>query len=206
MAKHLYWEAIRHIRRLEPDEEAALWEDYKERGDLSARGKLIESYQLLVFKLAAAYGMPEPVGMDLAQEGTVGLIEAAEKYDHRRGVAFSLFAIHRIRGRMLNFLAAEGRKAATEVEDAAGAAEQLADSAPGASQIIEARVAAATITQAMRRLPPKEQVVLAGVLLHDQEPASVAQELDVSVSHVYRLQKQGIRRLRGMLSRWMQQW
>lgn len=42
--------------------------------------------------------------MDLVQEGIIGLIEAVEKFDHERGVAFSLYAIHRIRGRMLNFM------------------------------------------------------------------------------------------------------
>lgn len=47
--------------------------------------------------------------MDVVQEGTVGLIEAAESYDHRRGVAFSLFAVHRIRGRMMDWLAAEAK-------------------------------------------------------------------------------------------------
>ena len=42
--------------------------------------------------------------MDLIQEGTVGLIEAVERYDPDKNVAFSLYAVHRIRGRILNYL------------------------------------------------------------------------------------------------------
>lgn len=71
---------------------------------MEARQKLIEHYQLLVFKEATKYPVQETVLLDLIQEGTVGLMEAAEKFDIEQGVAFSLYAIHRIRGRMLDFL------------------------------------------------------------------------------------------------------
>ena len=45
--------------------------------------------------------------MELVQEGMLGLLEAAERYDYKRGIAFSVFAVHRIRGRMLDFLHVE---------------------------------------------------------------------------------------------------
>ena len=90
--------------KLSREEEARLWDAYKNEGELEARQKLIEHYQLLVFKEATKYPVQETVLLDLIQEGTVGLMEAAEKFDIEQGVAFSLYAIHRIRGRMLDFL------------------------------------------------------------------------------------------------------
>lgn len=89
---------------LELDEEKELWKQYKEEDELGARQRLIENYQPLVFREAMKYGLQETVTLDLIQEGTVGLMEAVERFEPSHGVAFSLYAVHRIRGRMLNFL------------------------------------------------------------------------------------------------------
>lgn len=59
------------------------------------------------------------------------------------------------------------------------------------------------ITQAMERLPQKEQQVLTGIYLEDKSAGDLAASIDVSLGHIYRLQKQGVRRVRGMLSRLM---
>ena len=103
-----YMKELRKVKTLDRAQEAKLWAAFKERGDEEARQRLIESYQPLVFKQAAPFAQLDCV-LDLIQEGTVGLIEAAERYDHTRGVAFSLFAVHRIRGRMMDFLRREGQ-------------------------------------------------------------------------------------------------
>ena len=102
-----YMKELQSVKLLEPKEEAALWQAYKVHGDRTARRRIIESYQPLVFKQAMPY-RALPGIMDVIQEGTVGLIEAVEHYDPARGVAFSLFAVHRIRGRMADFLRKEG--------------------------------------------------------------------------------------------------
>src|SRR2546426_7085180 len=47
---------------------------------------------------------PDVMLMDMLQEGTVGLIEAVERFDPTRAVRFSTFATYRIRGRVLNSL------------------------------------------------------------------------------------------------------
>lgn len=39
---------------------------------------------------------------DLVQIGIIGLLEAIAKYDPARGVKFSAYAVHRIRGEMLS--------------------------------------------------------------------------------------------------------
>lgn len=96
------------LTKLSREEEEELWKQYKEQDLLEARQSLIEHYQPLVFREAMKYGLQEAVTLDLIQEGTVGLMEAVERFDPSQGVAFSLYALHRVRGRMLNFLRRNG--------------------------------------------------------------------------------------------------
>ncbi len=110
-----YVSELRRIKLLAPEQERKLWADFKEQGDREARSCLIRAYQPLVFRCAKPFASMEGI-MDVVQEGTVGLIEAAESYDHRRGVAFSLFAVHRIRGRMMDWLAAEAKGDALTID------------------------------------------------------------------------------------------
>ena len=98
-----YLTELKKIRMLSPEEERELW-IREEDGDETAHQKLISSYQPLVFKTAVQFHMTEEITLELIQEGTVGLLEAAESYDYTKGVAFSLYAVHRIRGRMCDFM------------------------------------------------------------------------------------------------------
>lgn len=98
-----YLTELKKIKMLSPEEERELW-IREEEGDEAAHQKLISSYQPLVFKTAVQFHMPEEITLELIQEGTVGLLEAAESYDYTKGVAFSLYAVHRIRGRMCDFM------------------------------------------------------------------------------------------------------
>jgi RNA polymerase primary sigma factor len=68
-----------------------------ERGDLAAKRELVTANLRLVSSLAARYrgrGVPFE---DLVQEGTVGLLRAAEKFDHRRELRFSTYAVWWVR-------------------------------------------------------------------------------------------------------------
>ena len=207
-----YLEALQQIHILSFEEESALWEKWQQEGDDASRKLLIESYQPLVFKTAMSFQVSTELKMDLIQEGTVGLIEAAERFDVKRGVAFSLFAVHRIRGRMLNYLEKEGRQTVASIDlpwleaDGATLAEQLLDAGPAVATQVEQRYLVGQVQQALGRLPAKEQQVVSGIFLRDCEAKELAEELNVTLSHVYRLQKQGVRRIRGMLSRFMQHW
>ena len=89
-----YVSSLSHVRKLTWEEEMALWKRYKEDEDIEARQEIIEHYQLLVFKEAIKYPLQETVVLDLIQEGMVGLMEAAEKFNPDNGVAFSLYALH----------------------------------------------------------------------------------------------------------------
>lgn len=208
-----YFRELKKVKMLSQAEEKRLWRLYKKEGDESARARLIESYQPLVFKAALAWRVSESVMMDIIQEGTVGLIEAVERYDEARGVAFSLFAYHRIRGRMLSFMEGEAKRRHASIDTAIADAngqvtigEMIEDTRPLAAELAEQNVLMAEVKEALGRLPMKEQMVLSGVYLEDREPKHIAEEMNLSPSHIYRLQKQGIRRIRGMLSRFIKQW
>jgi len=207
-----YLHELKKIEILDLPREMELWSECKGKQNMDARRILIESYQPLVFKAAMQFRRLDNI-MDIIQEGTVGLIEAVEKYDHERGVAFSLYALHRIRGRMLNFIKKENSFDFVLSENIVSTDDQevfnienIVDTAASVMQQVETNFLIDELKSALERLPQKEQLVLNGVYLNNQEPREVAQSLSVSTTHVYRLQKAGIRRVRGMLSKLMQQW
>lgn len=201
-----YLAELKKITLLSREEETFLWER-EAAGDEAAHQKLISAYQPLVFKIAMSFHMTEEVSMELIQEGTVGLLEAAESYDHTKGVAFSLFAMHRIRGSMCDFLNREYAHATVSLDKETFDGYRLIDMMPSLlpepEEVLERHAVADRVTQAVERLPYKEQQVLRGIFLEDKTPLDLAEDINVTAGHVYRLQKQGVKRVRGMLSRFI---
>ncbi|MBS4913575.1 MAG: sigma-70 family RNA polymerase sigma factor [Veillonella sp.] len=204
-----YLSELDKIELLSVEEERRLWEAYRVEDDESARTALIEHYQPLVFREAMNYRNAVPDVMDCVQEGTVGLIESVERFDYTKGVAFSLYAVHRIRGRILDYLRKEGKGgvlwsgSAEEEEDWW---EQLPDEGPSIENRVEEEAFNMVVNEAIERLPSNERHVMKQVYLADRSIASVAGELCTSNSYIHRLHRQGIKRLRGMLSRTRKIW
>ena len=201
-----YLEELKKIKLLSPEEEKSLWEQEAE-GSEKAHQKLISAYQPLVFKTAAQFHMPEEITLELIQEGTVGLLEASESYDHTRGVAFSLYAVHRIRGRMCDFLDREFSRNELSLDKEIAEGWSLAEFLRGPQllpeEVAERHAVSDRVSRAVDRLPQKERQVLQGIFLEDRTPSDLAADIHVTTNHVYRLEKQGVRRIRGMLSRFM---
>jgi len=192
-----YLRELHNVSLLKPAEEVRLWAAYRGRGDGRSRVRLIEAYQPLVFKIATHLRLREAILMDMIQEGTVGLIQAVERFDPTRGVRFSTFATYRIRGRILNALRSERLVGAG---DAAGDAvlEQFPDPA-AADRLasVEDGVLVHQIAAAIDRLPDeRERRILRGQFLRAEEPRRIARDLSISLSHFYRLQKHALQRLR----------
>ena len=77
---------------LEREYEADLARRWREKGDEGALGELITAHIRLVVRIASKFrGYGLPVG-DLIQEGNVGLLEAANRFDVERQVRFSTYA------------------------------------------------------------------------------------------------------------------
>jgi RNA polymerase primary sigma factor len=80
-----------------------------ERGDLRAKERLINSNLRLVVANAKRYQGQGLSLLDLIQEGILGLIRAAEKFDWRRGYKFSTYATFWIRQAMQRALEQKAR-------------------------------------------------------------------------------------------------
>jgi RNA polymerase primary sigma factor len=92
----LFLAEVRRHRLLTRAEEVTLAKRI-ERGDLAAKERLVNSNLRLVISNARSYeGLDLPL-LDLIQEGMLGLIRAAEKFDWRKGYKFSTYATFWIR-------------------------------------------------------------------------------------------------------------
>ncbi|MDH5228897.1 MAG: sigma-70 family RNA polymerase sigma factor [Gammaproteobacteria bacterium] len=88
--------------------EQALWQAFKGDQSMLARDQLIQHYDELA-KIVASQCYAKRIDnnvefSDYKQLGLIGLIEAIDRFDPSRGIAFNTFASHRIRGSILNGL------------------------------------------------------------------------------------------------------
>jgi RNA polymerase primary sigma factor len=104
----LYLRSIGRVPLLTAELEIALAKRI-ERGDMDAKQHMVEANLRLVVSIAKGYLGRGLTFLDLIQEGSLGLIRAVEKFDHRRGYKFSTYATWWIRQAVTRAIADKGR-------------------------------------------------------------------------------------------------
>jgi RNA polymerase primary sigma factor len=170
-----------------------------ERGDLEAKDTLINSNLRLVVANAKRYQNQSLSLLDLIQEGVLGLIRAAEKFDWRRGFKFSTYATYWIRQSLQRAVDARARtiripttlaqlerrvaRAEREFEAEHGrlpSDEELAAAADvDPAEIDRLRAAPRAVTSLDRPVGEEGQTTLGELLPADG--ATVAEEVEISL-------------------------
>ena len=99
-----YLQAVNAFPLLTAEEERTLAERYRRDQDLEAAWQLVTSHLRYVVKITRGYlgyGLPHE---DLIQEGNVGLMKAAKRFDPEVGVRFVSFAVHWVRAEIHEFV------------------------------------------------------------------------------------------------------
>ena len=107
-ALQLFFRDISRYPLLTAAEEVALAKRI-ERGDAAAKQALINANLRLVVSIAKRYQRRDLALLDLIQEGILGLIRAAEKFDWRKGFKFSTYATWWIRQAIQRGIANQSR-------------------------------------------------------------------------------------------------
>jgi RNA polymerase primary sigma factor len=197
-AMSLFLQEVRRHPLLTREEEVELAKQI-ERGDLRAKERLVNSNLRLVISNARKYQGQDLPLLDLIQEGILGLIRAAEKFDYRKGFKFSTYATFWIResiqraianrartiripvhigqrerkiGRVARELTAELGREPTDQEIATAAELEL-------REVRETREAARVVTSLDRPVGEEEDTTLGSLL--PSEGAAPDEEVEISL-------------------------
>lgn len=173
--------------------ERALIELFKRRdaGDPNAVARIVEGNLRLVQSIASQFKCDPD---DVFQEGSLGLLKAAERFDSAHG-SFGVFAYKYIRGSILNHLRAERRAPdPTESID-----DQVLDTEPSAHELAELRESSGELRSALETLPYKQRRILElhwGLDGSPQSRRAIGTVFACSESQVRRLEAEAMGSLR----------
>jgi len=168
--------------------EEELWQRHQ-AGDDNAREAIIVAYRPLVFWLAGRFNVPSSIKQDLIQEGMLALINSVDRFEYERGVKFSTYAWHRVRGQMINMIERGELKAPTPISD----------------EIIERSLAPILnedheiwmcVEESIKKLPKRESEIISAIFMDGKEPKEIAVELGLDISHIYRLRRNAVAHLK----------
>jgi len=108
----MYLKDISRIKLLKPDEELETGKKIKEgskKQAIIAKKKLVQANLRLVVSIAKRYTGQGILFTDLVQEGSIGLIKAAERFDYKKGFKFSTYATWWIKQTIIRAVANNSR-------------------------------------------------------------------------------------------------
>ena len=155
----LYLRSIGQVELLTATQEIELAKRI-ERGDMAAKQHMVEANLRLVVSIAKGYLGRGLTFLDLIQEGSLGLIRAVEKFDHRRGFKFSTYATWWIRQAVTRAIADKSRTIRIPVH----------------------------MVEKLNRVAHTERQ-LVQKLGREPEPAEIAEELEITVREVREIQR-----------------
>ena len=186
--------------------------DYHERGDLCARERLIQQYLPLVRSRARRYvGRGEQLE-DLVQIGTIGLINAIDRFKPERGFELASFAIPTIEGEIKRHLRDKASlvRVPRSLQEHGQAADELvpvvvldAATAPieGADDVgYEVREDRVLLARGFRILEERERRLLHLAYYGELSQAQIADEVGISQIHVSRLTRRALGKLRAVIA------
>ncbi len=103
-----YLQEIGRFRQLTPDEEKELARRIRHDGDAEALRQLVEANLRFVVAYAKRFHHSRVSLLDLINEGNIGLIQAAKKFDPGKNVKFITYAVWWIRQAILHALSEHG--------------------------------------------------------------------------------------------------
>lgn len=168
------------------------------RGDEDAREELILAYRPMVYWLAKKLKVPYSTYPDLIQEGMVSLIGAVDRFDPERNNRFSTYAYYKIKGGMINFIQRVEAKAPLPVDDETVC---LSESflAVSVMEQAEQREWTLDLEEAMNSLTRREADIVRALVIDGRAAKELAEEADLDVSHIYRIRRKAIAKLRKWL-------
>ena len=155
----LYLRSIGRVELLTAAQEVELAKRI-ERGDMAAKQHMVEANLRLVVSIAKGYLGRGLTFLDLIQEGSLGLIRAVEKFDHRRGFKFSTYATWWIRQAVTRAIADKARTIRVPVH----------------------------MVEKLNRVAHVERQ-LVQKLGREPEPGEIAEELEITVREVREIQR-----------------
>ena len=198
--KHLslekYLQEISQEPLLTPEEETILTEKIHE-GDRQALDKLVRANLRFVVCVAKEYQDQGLSMLDLINEGNVGLIRAAERFDEKRGIKFISYAVWWIRERILHALAEEQRHISRQFHDTLPSPDSLIV-LPGLSE----ETISADTNQVLSLLSEREKLIIERSFGINGQPEMTLEEigdtLDLTRGRVCQIRNKAIRKLRAM--------
>ena len=177
---------------IDPERERELWHLCSE-GDIEAREELIVSYRPLVFWIAGKIHVTDQeLKQDIVQEGMLALIRAADSFEPDRGYKFTTYAYHKIHGQIINMLERSEKKAPVPVPDEWICSDYEEEYGYGEDDWIDA-------STAISRLEGREAEVVSALFFEGKKPKDIAEEKKLDISHVYRLRRTAIAKMRSWL-------